>query len=99
MPGEVRAGISAARHDAGCGVRPNSVAGAAKRDADGPARRFELGELGVMTGPPPIHLLRTATGHDRVTRSSRQSPSRGAACGCWIRAWSHASPLFKEPAA
>src|SRR4029077_19681231 len=42
---------------------------------------------------------RAATGHDRLARSSRRSPSGGAAGGFWIRAWSHASPLFKQPAA
>jgi len=30
---------------------------------------------------------RTAAGHNRMTRSSRRSPLRRAACGFWIRAW------------
>ena len=71
----------------------------AKFDADGPARISISVCQAYLLKPPPIHLPRTAAGHNRLTRSSRRSPSGGAACGFWIRAWSHASPLFKEPAA
>jgi hypothetical protein len=80
------------------GVMPASSCGMAKLAADGPARLSSSVSRAWWTGPPPIRLPRAATGHDRLARSSRRSPSGGAACGFWTRAWSHASPLFKEPA-
>ena len=64
----------------------------AKLGADGPARRSSLVSRAWWTGPPPIHSPQTATGRDRMTRSSRRSPSRGAACGFWIRAWGQREP-------
>src|SRR6476660_5026435 len=38
---------------------------------------------------------RTAAGHNRMTRSSRRSPSRGAACRFWIRAWGQREPALQ----
>ena len=62
---------------------------------------FNFGEPGVLDGATAKSLAvpRRTVGHDRLARSSRRSPSGGVACGFWIRAWSHASPLFKQPAA
>ena len=59
----------------------------AKRGADGPARRSSSVSRAWRTGPPPIHSPRAVAGRDRMTRPSRRSPSRGAACGSWTRAW------------
>jgi hypothetical protein len=81
------------------GVVPDPRCGVAKFAADGPGRLSTSVSRACWTGPPPSRSPRAATGHDRLARSSRRSPSGGAACGFWIRAWSHASPLFKQPAA
>jgi hypothetical protein len=77
------------------GVTSNSVCGVAKLGADGPARRSSSVSRAWWTGPPPIHSPQTATGHDGMTRSSRRSPSRGAACGFWIRAWGQREPALQ----
>ncbi len=60
---------------------------------------FELVESGVGTGPPPIPRRGPPRATNRMTRPPRRSPPQEAARGFWIRAWSHASLLFKEPAA
>jgi DNA-directed RNA polymerase specialized sigma24 family protein len=81
------------------GVVPDPRCGVAKFAADGPGRLSTSVSRACWTGPPPDRSPRAATSHDRLARSSRRSPLGGAACGFWIRAWSHASPLFKQPAA
>ncbi len=79
------------------GMVPDPRCGVAKFAADGPGRLSTSVSRACWTGPPPSRSPRAATGHDRLARLSRRSPSGGAACGFWIRAWSHASPLFKQP--
>jgi hypothetical protein len=76
-----------------------------RRGADVPARRSSSVSRAWQTGPPPIRSSRAAAGHDRMTRSSRQSSSQGTACGYWIRAWGQREPphertgrLKKSPA-
>jgi hypothetical protein len=73
----------------------NSRCGGAELDADSPARHSSLVSQAWWTGPPPIRSPRTTTGRDRVTRSSRRSPSCGAACGFWIRAWGQREPAVE----
>jgi hypothetical protein len=75
------------------GASSSSTCGVARVGTHGPIRLSISVSHALRMGPPPIHLPRTATGHNRMTRSPGRSPSRGAACGFWIRAWSHASPL------
>ena len=77
------------------GVRSDSGCGVTKLGADGPARRSSSVSRAWWTGPPPIHSPRTAAGHDRMTRPSRRSSSRGAACGFWIRAWGQREPALQ----
>jgi len=48
-----------------------------------------------MVGATANSSPRTTTGLDRMIRSSRRSPSRGAACGFWIRAWGQREPAFR----
>jgi hypothetical protein len=50
---------------------------------------FELGELGLVGRATADSL---AADHDRMTRSSRQSPPQGTARGFWIRAWGQREP-------
>ena len=66
--------------------------GATKHGADGPARRSSSVGQAWRMGPPPIPSPQTATGHNRMTRPSRRSPSRGAARGSWTRAWGQREP-------
>ena len=67
----------------------------AKRGVDGPARRSSSVSRAWWTGPPPIHSPRAAAGHDRMTRPSRRSSSREAACGFWTRAWGQREPTLE----
>jgi hypothetical protein len=74
------------------GVRSNSVCGVAKLGLGRAGQAFELVEPGVMDGTTANSSPRTATGHNRMTRSSRQSPPQGTARGFWIRAWGQREP-------
>jgi hypothetical protein len=56
---------------------------------------FELGKPGVVDGATADSSPQTAAGHCRMTRPSRRSSSRGAACGFWIRAWGQRKPALQ----
>ena len=91
-----RAHPNAARH--AVKVRRNSFRtrmwrGRARHGRAGQA--FELGEPGVVDGATANSSPQTAAGHDRMTRPSRRSSSRGAACGFWIRAWGQREPALQ----
>jgi len=77
------------------GVRSNSVCGVVKLGADGPARRSSSVSRAYWLGPPPIPRRGPPRATNRMTRSSRRSPSRGAACGFWIRAWGQREPALQ----
>ena len=85
----------AARHAVQRGVSSDSICVVTSRGADGPARRSGFVSRASATGPPPIHSPRTAAGHHRMTRSSRRSPTLGAACGSWTRAWGRREPALQ----
>jgi hypothetical protein len=67
----------------------------AKLGTVGPARRSSLLSSAWWTGPPPIPRCGPPRATNRMTRSSRRSPSRGAACGFWIRAWGQREPALQ----
>jgi hypothetical protein len=77
------------------GVRSDSICVVTSRGADGPARRSRSVSQAFWARPPPIHLPRTAAGHDRMARSSRRSPVLGAAGGSWTRAWGQREPAVQ----
>jgi hypothetical protein len=56
---------------------------------------FELVESGVVDGATANSSPRTARAINRRTRSSRRSPSLGAACGFWIKAWGQRGPALQ----
>ena len=60
---------------------------------------FDFGEPGVLDGATAKSLAAGGHGARQVGQIAKTKPSGGAAGGFWIRAWSHASPLFKQPAA
>ena len=68
--------------------------GEVRRVRDGQA--FDFGEPGVLDGATVKSLAAGRHGPRQVGQIVKTS---GAACYFWIRAWSHASPLFKQPAA
>jgi hypothetical protein len=49
----------------------------------------------VVDGTTVDSSPQTAAGHDRMTKPSRRSSSRGAACGFWIRAWGQREPALQ----
>ena len=53
---------------------------------------FELVESGVVDRATANSSLRTATGHNRMTRPPRRNPPQEAARGFWIRAWGQREP-------
>jgi hypothetical protein len=77
------------------GVRSSQEYGVAELDTDVPARRSSSLSPAQWTGPPPIPLGGPPRATNRMTRSSRRSPSRGAACGFWIRAWGQREPALQ----
>jgi hypothetical protein len=56
---------------------------------------FELLSPAWWTGPPPIPRCGPPQPTSWMTRSSRRSPSRGAACGFWIGAWGQRGPALQ----
>jgi hypothetical protein len=74
------------------GADSNQECGVAELGKGGSARHSTSLSTACWTGPPPIPRRRPPRATNRVTRSSRRSPSRGAACGFWIRAWSRRGP-------
>ena len=60
---------------------------------------FDFSEPGGLEGATAESLAAVRHGPRQVGQIVKTKPSGGAACGFWIRAWSHASPLFKQPAA
>ena len=66
-----------------------------QQGADGPARRSSSVSRGVLDGATANSSPQTAAGRDRMTRPSRRSSSRGAACGFWIRAWGQREPAVQ----
>jgi hypothetical protein len=77
------------------GVRSDSGCGVTKYGADGPGRRSSSLSRGVVNGTTVDSLPQTATGHHRMTRPSRRSSPREAACGFWIRAWGQREPALQ----
>jgi hypothetical protein len=59
---------------------------------------FVLGEVGVIRATANS-LVADCHGPRQGDQVVKAKPAYGAACEFWIRAWSHASPLFEEPAA
>ncbi len=89
---------SAPRRSARCekrGVKSSQEFGVAKLGTVEPARRSSLLSSAWWTGPPPIPRRGPPRATNRMTRSSRRSPSRGAACGFWIRAWGQREPALQ----
>ena len=77
------------------GVSSDSGCGVTEYGADGPGRRSSSVSRGVVDGTTVDSSPQTAAGHDRMTRPSRRSSSRGAACGFWIRAWGQREPALQ----
>ena len=77
------------------GVRRDQLCGAAKLEHGRADQAFGLSEPGVLDRATANSSLRTATGHNRLTRPPRRSPPQEAARGFWIRAWGQREPALQ----
>ena len=60
---------------------------------------FDFGEPGVLDGATAKSLAAGRHGPRQVGQIVKTKPLTRSCLRIWIGAWSHASPLFKQPAA
>src|SRR5271166_2424230 len=76
-------------------VSRDQLCGATELEHGRADQAFELGEPGVLDRATANSSLRTAAGHNRMTRPPRRSPPQEAARGFWIRAWGQREPALQ----